>query len=73
MCLPNCIPRTECSNDQKGVFVEARYLQLTDVTIPYSVEERNLQTLIINEETAKATFVQQAKVIEKETEQLVGS
>ena len=52
--------------------MDARYLQLTDLEIPYEVEQRNLRTLIITEETARETFQQQAAVIEKETEQLVG-
>ena len=51
--------------------MDARYLQLTDLEIPYEVEQRNLRTLIITEETARETFQQQAAVIEKETEQLV--
>lgn len=55
----------------KGLFVEARYLQLTDIQIPPTVEQRNLKTLILTEESAEETFRQQASVIEKQTEQLV--
>ena len=70
-CFDGCITWTDCTDSDKGLFVEARYLQLTDITIPAEVEQRNLKTLILTEETAKETFSQQASVIEKETEQLV--
>ena len=71
-CWAGCKPRPTCNDTEKGLFVDARYLQLTDLEIPYEVEQRNLRTLIITEETARETFQQQAAVIEKETEQLVG-
>lgn len=70
-CFAGCVTRAQCTANQKGVFVEASYLQLTDFNIPWSVEQRNLKTLILTEETAEETFRQQAAVIEKETEQLV--
>ena len=70
-CWAGCKPRPTCNDTEKGLFVDARYLQLTDLEIPYEVEQRNLRTLIITEETARETFQQQAAVIEKETEQLV--
>ncbi|XP_067928709.1 uncharacterized protein [Watersipora subatra] len=70
-CFDGCIERSSCTKSEKGLFVEARYLQLTDLVIPETIEARNLKTLILTEETAKETFTQQAAVIEKETEQLV--
>ncbi|KAF6019222.1 hypothetical protein EB796_022463 [Bugula neritina] len=68
-CFVGCISRDQCTVKDKGLFVDARYLQLTNLKIPYEVEQRNLKTLIITEETAKESFTQQAAVIEKETEQ----
>ena len=65
--------RRLCKSEDKGLFVEARYLQMTDLEIPYEIEQRNLRTLLLTEETAKETFTQQAAIIEKETEQIVGS
>jgi len=70
-CFVGCISRDQCTVKDKGLFVDARYLQLTNLKIPYEVEQRNLKTLIITEETAKESFTQQAAVIEKETEQKV--
>ncbi|XP_067928708.1 uncharacterized protein [Watersipora subatra] len=70
-CVKDCIDRTLCNDSDKGVFVDARYLQMTDLEIPTEVELRNLKTIIITEETAKEKFTQDAAVIQKETEQLV--
>jgi len=72
-CWQGCKPRDTCESEDKGLFVEARYLQMTDLEIPYEIEQRNLRTLLLTEETAKATFTQQAAIIEKETEQIVDS
>lgn len=71
-CFVGCKPRETCEATDKGLFVDARFLSLTDIEIPTEVEQRNLKTLVITEETAEETFKQQAAVIEKETEQLVG-
>lgn len=70
-CFDGCIPRVNCTTADKGVFVEARYLQMTDLSIPYSIEQRNLKTLVLTEQNAEEAFRQRASVIEKETEQLV--
>ena len=69
-CWAGCKPRPTCNDTEKGLFVAARYLQLTELEIPYEVEQRDLKTLIITEETARETFQQQAAVIEKATAQL---
>ena len=70
-CWTGCLDRRLCKSEDKGLFVEARYLQMTDLEIPYEIEQRNLRTLLLTEETAKETFTQQAAIIEKETEQIV--
>lgn len=59
--------------DEKGIFVDARYLQLSSIKIPAKVEQRNIRALVLTEETAKESFIQQASVITKETEQQVNS
>lgn len=71
MIVDRCKPRPICTDKDKGLFVDVVYLQMTSLSIPYTVEQRNLRALTLTEETAKETFVQQAAVIEKETERLV--
>ena len=56
-CWTGCLDRGLCKSEDKGLFVEARYLQMTDLEIPYEIEQRNLRTLLLTEETAKETFM----------------
>lgn len=71
LCLPNCIERTSCTTADKGLFVDTRYLQLTSISIPLEVETRNLAALVLTEQTAKESYIQQSSIITKETERLV--
>ncbi len=37
LCDKGCIPRPTCTKEDKGLFVEVRYLQLHDIDIPIQV------------------------------------
>jgi len=70
--LPRCIPREACTTDDKGAFVEVRYLFLKHILIPAEVEQNNLKALVLTEENEREFYVQQEAIITKETEQKVG-
>lgn len=71
VCEEGCKTYSTCSENDKGFFTEVRYFQLKSVGIPGDVESRFLKALTLQEETEKEKFLQEAKVVEKETEKLV--
>lgn len=68
LCVPGCKPRTTCSSEDKGLFVEIRYLQLSDIEIPAQVNERRLLTLIRELEEEKEKSIKEEMIIRKQTE-----
>ena len=67
-CVPNCKPYGSCTEEDKGFFAEVRYFQLQEVRIPSDVEDRFLKALILQEETEKEKFLQEAQVVQKRTD-----
>ena len=68
LCDKNCKPRPTCTKEDKGLFVEVRYLQLHDIDIPTQVNERKLLSLIRDLEKEKEISVKQEMIVKKQTE-----
>lgn len=68
ICTKDCKPRNECTKEDKGLFVEVRYLQLSDIEIPSQVNERRLLTLIRELEEEKEKSIKEEMIIRKQTE-----
>ena len=70
-CPTDCLKGRDCTDEQKGIFVEVRYFQLGDMDIPSDVEERFLRALTLQEDALKEQLLQDAQVVRKETESKV--
>ncbi|XP_062579680.1 uncharacterized protein LOC134241662 [Saccostrea cucullata] len=70
-CPENCKPYTECTAKEKGLFVDVKYFQLGQVTIPDSVQERFMKALTLQEQSEREELLQEAKVIRKSTTAMV--
>lgn len=70
-CIPNCKPRETCTNKDKGYFVDVKFLQLGEVVIPSTVQERFMRALTLQEESDRETLVQEAMVVRKSTNAMV--
>ncbi|CAF4168700.1 unnamed protein product, partial [Rotaria magnacalcarata] len=71
-CVPNCKPREKnCKKEEKGLFVELRYLQLHDIDVPQRVMERRLHGLVRDLEREKEEYINQEALIKKQTDILV--
>jgi len=71
LCDKGCKSRATCTKEDKGLFVEVRYLQLHDIDIPLQVNERKLLSLIRDLEKEKEQSIKQEMIVKKETEKLV--
>lgn len=67
-CDDNCKPRETCTKEDKGLFVEVRYLQLHDIDIPAQVNDRKLLSLIRDLEKEKEESVKSETIVRKQTE-----
>lgn len=67
-CVTGCRPYTSCLENQKGFFTEVRFFQLKEVAITNDVQSRFLQALILQEETEKEKFLQEAQLVQKRTD-----
>lgn len=70
-CPPNCKAIKSCTNEDKGYFVDVKFFQLGQVTIPSSVQERYMKALTLKEESDRENIVQEAKVVRKTTNAMV--
>ncbi|XP_033629036.1 uncharacterized protein LOC117291453 [Asterias rubens] len=70
-CEPGCKPREDCTQEDLGFYVDVRYFQLRFVKIPDIVLDRNIQTLTQLEDGVKETYIQQAALVRKLTEERV--
>ncbi|CAF0847232.1 unnamed protein product [Brachionus calyciflorus] len=68
MCDKNCKPRPLCTKEDKGFFVEVRYLELQDIDIPLQVNERKLLSLIRDLEKEKEESVKEEMIVRKNSE-----
>lgn len=57
-----------CTNEEKGFYVEVRYLQLHDIDIPLQVNERKLLSLIRDLEKEKEESVKEEMIVRKKSE-----
>ncbi len=71
ICEENCKARPLCTKEDKGFFVEVRYLQLQDIDIPLQVNERKLLSLIRELEKEKEESIKNEMRVKKETEKQV--
>jgi len=70
-CLADCVQFGTCTDEEKGFFADVRYFQLLEIEIPSDVESRYLQALVLQEETEKEKFLQEAQVVVKQTDAAV--
>ena len=70
-CVPDCIIDDDCEEDDMGLFVETRYFQLHDLSIPVEISSRYTQSLVLQEAREREQYVQDAQLIRKETEKQV--
>ncbi|XP_061187985.1 uncharacterized protein LOC133196051 [Saccostrea echinata] len=70
-CPENCKPYVHCTAKEKGLFVDVKYFQLGQVTIPHSVQERFMKALTLQEQSDREVLLQEAKVIRKNTTAMV--
>lgn len=68
LCEDGCKKRSTCTKEDKGLFTEVRYLQLSDIEIPTQVNERRLLTLIRELEEEKEKSIKEEMIIRKQTE-----
>lgn len=66
-----CTPTTFCGDKDKGLHVDVKYFQFTDVDIPGGVEDRYKEALVLQEKVLWEELYQNASVIRKTTEALV--
>jgi hypothetical protein len=57
-----------CTKEDKGLFVEVRYLQLHDIDIPIQVNARKLLSLIRDLEKEKERSIKEEMIVRKQTE-----
>lgn len=56
---------------ERGLNVDVKYFQLTEIVIPSDVEDRFMEALVLQEENLREELYQEAAVIRKETMQMV--
>lgn len=66
-----CIDQTRCSDDDKGLNVEVKYLQLLKVDIPDDIDNRFVKALVEQEQAQEELLKQRAAIVRKETTQQV--
>lgn len=57
-----------CTNEERGFYVEVRYLELQDIDIPLQVNERRLLSLIRDLEKEKEESVKEEMIVRKKSE-----
>ncbi|KAL3832276.1 hypothetical protein ACJMK2_023934 [Sinanodonta woodiana] len=70
-CDSGCVPYSSCADNQKGLYLDVKGTQIGKLVIPDDVENRFLRVLILQEESAREKFYQEAQVVRKETEKMV--
>ncbi|RNA05773.1 hypothetical protein BpHYR1_028038 [Brachionus plicatilis] len=68
LCDKDCKPRKLCTNEERGFYVEVRYLELQDIDIPLQVNERRLLSLIRDLEKEKEESVKEEMIVRKKSE-----
>ncbi|PIK59362.1 hypothetical protein BSL78_03733 [Apostichopus japonicus] len=72
MCnLTACISQEECGVDDLGLFASVRFFQLLFVDIPDDVISRNLLTLTQLEDGEREEYIQDAQLVQIQTEKMV--
>lgn len=66
-CAEGCISPSKCKDSQKGLNVDVKFFQLTDIVIPSTVSERFMENLLLVEKNLREQHFQNATVIRKET------
>ena len=67
-CPSGCKQSDLCSTEDKGLFVDVKYFQMSEVYIPNDVKERYLRTLTLKEDTVREQLLQDAQVERKKTQ-----
>ena len=70
-CVPGCIRQKQCTEKNKGLYVEVRFLQLTEVSIPKEVRDKYMNSLVLQEATETEEYRQEYSVVQKNTTAMV--
>ncbi|KAL4219618.1 hypothetical protein ACF0H5_022191 [Mactra antiquata] len=66
-CASGCIASDKCPDSEKGLHVDVKFFQLTDIDIPHDVMERFMENLLLVEKNLREQHVQNATIIRKDT------
>ena len=68
----DCVSIDRCTDSDKGLHADVKFFQLTDIDIPSDVEDRYMETLVLQEKVLREELYQNASVIRKTTTAMVG-
>lgn len=66
-CVEGCKTRNTCKDSDKGLNVDVKFFQLTNIVIPNDVMERFMENLLLFEKNEREKHIQNATIIRKET------
>lgn len=66
-----CTPVDQCTDKDKGLNVDVKFFQLTNIVIPSDVEDRYMEALVLQEKVLREELYQNASVIRKTTQAMV--
>lgn len=72
-CFPGCKPFESCLQADAGLFAEVRYFQVHELEIPDELNNRYLESLILQESTVTAQLKQDAFITRRNTQAEVNS
>lgn len=70
-CSDKCKPRVKCRDSDKGLNVDVKFFQLTNIVIHHDVMERFMENLLLIEKNLREQHIQNATVIRKKTDGMV--
>lgn len=70
-CSDQCKPRDKCRDTDKGLNVDVKFFQLTNIVIHHDVMERFMENLLLIEKNLREKHIQNATVIRKKTAGMV--
>ncbi|XP_045167398.2 uncharacterized protein LOC123530708 [Mercenaria mercenaria] len=70
-CPERCISRSSCKDSDKGLNVDVKFFQLTNIIIPNDVIERLMENLLLIEKNLREQHIQNATVVRTKTDGMV--
>ncbi|XP_078702129.1 uncharacterized protein LOC144928043 isoform X1 [Branchiostoma floridae x Branchiostoma belcheri] len=67
-CVEGCKPYSNCTKEDKGLFVDVKYFQIGRVLIPNDVQDRFLLSLTQLLDAEQEQYLQDATIVRKQTE-----